>query len=462
MNAGKTLQIAWREFTATVLTKAFLFGLLFMPLIMAIGVAVVPLLINFKSPPIQGSIALVDPSGDLLPRLERSLSKEALLAKREEVNKRLDEVMPSALRGMREQPDVQKKMQDALGEVPDVRFHLVSPETLAAEKERLKLTGQQAEGMERLLMIVQVDDNAIVATDANTPLGSYRVFEREALDSRFSKDIRDAMRQAIIDARMSARQLDADNIRELMQVRSPDTEVISSKGTQGKNEVARMLLPVAFMMLIFISVMAGGQQLMTSTIEEKSSRVVEVLLAAVSPVELMAGKILGQMAVGAVMMSVYGGLMLLGLISFSLMGLVSLSSLVLLGVFFLLSSLTIASLMAAIGAAVNDIREAQSLLTPVMLMLILPMMLISPVMSDPNGSLATALSLIPPASPLVMVMRLSANTPPPMWHVVLALVLNAIAAMLSVWLAGKVFRIGLLMYGKPPNLLTLWRWIRMA
>lgn len=462
MNVGKVLQIAWREFTTTVLTKAFLFGLLFMPLMMVVGFAIVPWLTNLKSPPVSGTIAVVDPSGELLPRLTKSMSREALVAKRAELTKRMDEVMPESLKGFRTQPGVESQMQEALGEVPNLVFRAIDSTALEAEKERLKQPKDSDQTSDNLMMILVVDANAVTPVGAGTELGGYRVFEREALDSRFGKEVRDGMRQAIVDARLNARQLNAADIRALMDVPRPEVEVVSAKGTESKNEVARMLLPIAFMMLIFISVMAGGQQLMTSTIEEKSSRVVEVLLAAVSPVELMTGKIIGQMAVGALMMGVYGALLLVGLATFSMFGLVSPSALIYLCLFFLLSATTIAALMAAIGAAVNEIREAQSLLTPVMLMLVLPMMFIGPVMSDPNGGLATVMSLVPPASPYVMVMRLSSNVPPPFWQVLLALVLNTIAAVLSVWIAGKVFRIGLLMYGKPPNLMTLWRWVRMA
>ncbi|AVP96298.1 hypothetical protein C7S18_03435 [Ahniella affigens] len=462
MNVGKVIQIAWREFTTTVLTKAFLFGLLFLPLMMVIGIAVVPWLTNLKSPPVTGTIAIVDPSGELLSRLTESMSREALLAKREALNQRLDEVMPGSFKSLRSQPGVESKLQEALGDVPNLKFRAISLAALDAEKELLKQPKRADQDNDTLQMILVVDANAVTTSDGSTALGGYRAFEREVLDSRFSKEVRDGMRQAIVDARLSARQLNAADIRALMEVPRPEVEVVSAKGTENKNEVVRMLLPIAFMMLIFISVMAGGQQLMTSTIEEKSSRVVEVLLAAVSPLELMTGKIIGQMAVGALMMGVYGGLLLIGLATFSLVGLISVSSLVYLCLFFVLSATTVAALMAAIGAAVNEIREAQSLLTPVMLLLILPMMLMGPVMSDPNGGLATVVSLVPPASPYVMMMRLSSNVPPPVWQILLALLLNAVAAVMAVWFAGKVFRIGLLMYGKPPNLLTLWRWVRMA
>ncbi len=216
------------------------------------------------------------------------------------------------------------------------------------------------------------------------------------------------------------------------------------------------------MLLLFLAAITGGQMLMTSTIEEKSSRVVELLLAAVSPMQLMAGKILGQGAVALLMLGVYGAVGMAGLAAAAAIGLLEPALLAWLVVFFLIAYVTLAALMAAIGAAVNEIREAQSLLVPVMLAMSLPMMLNVPLARDPNGTLATVLSLVPPISPMVMVLRLSSNTPPPGWQVALSVVLGLVGVALAVWLAAKVFRIGLLMHGKPPDLRTLWRWIRMS
>jgi ABC-2 type transport system permease protein len=222
------------------------------------------------------------------------------------------------------------------------------------------------------------------------------------------------------------------------------------------------ILPIAFMMLMFMAIMTAGQMLVTTTVEEKSSRVVEVLLAAVSPTQLMAGKILGQLGVGLLMMSVYAGLGVLALLSFALTGLVEFWQLAVFALFFLIAFATFGALMAAAGAAVNELREAQSLLTPVVLLAVAPMLLWMPIRSDPNSTLATVLSLTPPVSPFVMVMRISSNTPPPVWQIGLALLIGVLAAAAAMWVAGKVFRVGLLMHGKPPNFATLVRWVRMA
>jgi ABC-type Na+ efflux pump permease subunit len=214
--------------------------------------------------------------------------------------------------------------------------------------------------------------------------------------------------------------------------------------------------------LLFIGVLTGGQTLMTSTIEEKSNRVVEVLLAAVSPLELMWGKLIGQLGVGLVVMAIYIGMCVLGLFQFALFGLLDPMLIVWLLAFFLVTYLVFGALMLAIGAAVNQIADAQSLLGPVMLLLIAPYMLAPIIGQAPNSVFSVAVSFIPPINTFAMMARLATVTPPPVWQVLLSLLIGVAAAAGAVWFAAKVFRIGLLMHGKPPNLATLIRWARQA
>src|SRR5262249_28295444 len=177
------------------------------------------------------------------------------------------------------------------------------------------------------------------------------------------------------------------------------------------------VLPIAFTMLLFIGVMMGGQTLMTSTIEEKSSRVAEVLLSAVSPVELMAGKILGQMGVSMISLALYVVMGVALLLSFALLGLVDVTLLFYLAIFFVISYLVVGSLMAAIGAAVNEMKEAQSLMGPVMLVLIAPLALQVPISMNPNSAFSTIISFVPPVNTFTMLIRMTSSAPPPLWQV---------------------------------------------
>ena len=132
-------------------------------------------------------------------------------------------------------------------------------------------------------------------------------------------------------------------------------------------------------------------------------------------------------------------------------------------VFFLIAYFTIAALMTAVGSAVNDLREAQSLIGPVMIVLILPMLLWMPISENPNGAVAVVSSMLPPIQPFAMVMRLAAaNEPVPEWQIWLGAGIGALSVFAFVWGASRIFRVGVLMQGKPPSPLELLRWIRQA
>jgi ABC-2 type transport system permease protein len=456
---NKMLQIAWREFAATVLTKGFLIGLLIVPLMIGALVVVTPMLLNMKSPALKGEIAVLDGSGAVLERLRPQLEPKAFAERRRAFDERLNAAMPAAARAFAgSDARAGDAMKQIAGTLPEIGIRVIDAAALDDAKKRLTRHKDDPEG---LLAVLVVHDDAVVQ-GAAAQLGSYDFFVREKFDDRLAGELREAVKTAIVDARLASRQLDADDIRALTRVAYVRAQVITAKGARSNNEIAAKLLPAAFMVLLMITVMTAGQQLMTSTIEEKSSRVVEVLLAAVSPMQLMAGKILGQMAVALVMMLVLGGLLALTLVSFSVLGLIDPWLLVYLAIFFLIAFATMAALMSAIGAAVNELREAQSLLTPVMLLVMLPSILWMPITNSPDSKLAVVMSLLPPVSPFAMMLRIASHTPPPMWQVALSIVLGILGMLAAIWFAGKVFRVGLLMHGKPPNFMTLLRWVRMA
>jgi ABC-type Na+ efflux pump permease subunit len=219
---------------------------------------------------------------------------------------------------------------------------------------------------------------------------------------------------------------------------------------------------MGFMILLLVSVMTSGQQIMTTTIEEKSSRVVEVLLSAVSPIQLMTGKIVGQMVVGFVILGLYAGMGIAALVSFTLFGLVDPWLFFYLIIFYVIAYFIMGSLMAAIGAAVNELREAQTMMMPVMLTVMVPWLLWLPITRDPNSTFATVISFVPPINTFTMLLRMTSTNPPPLWQVWISILIGVASVYAALWFAAKVFRVGLLMFGKPPSFGTLIKWVRMA
>ncbi len=456
---SKVLHVAWREFISTVATKGFIIGVLVTPVILAVVILVLPLLIDPSPPKIDGELAILDPTGQVSAGVREYLKPEALAERRVEMEERIDELLPAQVKGLAGEAAMDQALESALGSVPEIAVvELPADADLEAEKAPL-LTGKVQDGGRLALAVV---DGQAIEPGADGKYGKYELFVREKLDDRIEDEIKDALREVIVDKRIAARGLDPEEITTLTRIGRVKSTTVTEEGERETSEGLNLLLPVGFMILLLISVMTGGQYLLTTTIEEKSSRVVEVLLSAVSPLELMTGKIIGQLCVGFLLLALYAGMGFSALVSFSLLGLIDPWLLLYLVIFYLIAYFVIASMMAAIGAAVNEMREAQTLMTPVMLVIMIPWILWMPISRDPNSIFATVTSLLPPINSFVMLLRMTSTTPPPLWQVWLSILIGVASVWAAVWLAAKVFRVGLLMHGKPPNLATLWRWVRMA
>lgn len=465
----KVWLVAAREFTATVMTRGFFIGMLITPALLALVVIVFPRMMTRTPPKVEGEIAVVDPTGRVADGLRAYLAPERIAERREAERQRIENATPEVLRRrMGGSPPASAPMRQsldaALGQVPSLQVTTLTA-SVDLEQAKAPLRAEDvaaAPGSSRRLALVVVHRDALERAAGRTQFGSYDLFVRSKLDDRLESEIRDGLRDAIIEARMGASGFDRREIEALTRVDRPQSRTVTAKGEQETSEVLNMLFPAAFMILLLMSVMTSGQYLMTSTVEEKSNRIVEVLLSAVSAMELMTGKILGQMAVGLLVLVLYAGLGLAALVSFAMLGLLDPVLIVFLLVFYVLAYFTIGSFMAAVGASVNEMREAQTLMTPVMLVMMVPWILWLPISREPNSALATVLSFIPPVSNFVMLLRMTSSAPPPMWQAGVSILLSAACVVATIWFAAKVFRIGLLMFGKPPTIGTLVRWVRMS
>ncbi len=276
----------------------------------------------------------------------------------------------------------------------------------------------------------------------------------------------------IRERRMEQREID----RETAQWITEDFRLKSTKiGSSGEEEdvlaqdLVRQWAPVVFVYLLWISVFTIAQMLLTNTIEEKSNRLMEVLLSSVSPIQLMMGKIVGIAMTGMTMLGswmVFFYLVTKFLprfidadIPFDLSVIATDPKfMVSFLVYFLLGYLFYAALLVGIGSVCNSLKEAQNLQTPIMLLLFVPLASMMPIGKDPNGLLAQVMSFIPPFTPFVMMNR--AAGPPSMMEYVLTTALLLVSVGVVMWAAAKVFRIGVLMTGKPPKLGEIIRWIR--
>ena len=446
--------VATREFLVTVSSKGFLIGVFIMPLIGLALTFAIPKIMNQRGAQIGVEVALIDSSGTLADTLRRELDPAVIIA-RQNAGRRA--VMEQAAPGSAGMADKAPAPQPV---VPKFSVKVL-PQGSTADAEKGWLSAQDIGERSRRALLV-VPPEAVTHASADAEYGSYQLYAPRNLPEDAEDMLQDAMRVTLTTERLRAGGLDPSLVQKATHVQQPRTVVVAPDGRQQAPAGLNRALPFIMGILLFMGVMIGGQALMTSTIEEKSSRVVEVLLAAASPLELMWGKLLGQMGVSLVMMSVYITLGVLALMQFAMFGLLDPLLIVWLLVFFLAAYLLFGALMLAIGAAVSQLADAQSLMGPVMMLLITPYVLTPFIGRQPDSTFAVVASFIPPVSPFVILARLASSSPPPVWQVLLSLAVSSGGACVAVWFASKIFRIGLLLHGKPPSFGTLIKWARMS
>ncbi len=442
---AKVLAVAWREFKYTALTKAFVFGALILPLIIWAIIGLTPLLISREPPPLTGTLAIVDPSGLVAAEAEKGFRAAA-----ERPKDLTGQAMAAVAAAQSGDPSALQNATDMTGPVNIT----VEPTTDASQAEALRERVRSNE----LLGVVVVDQKLLTA-DAEG--GKLELLVQTTSSPKHTSLYERILRDATVKARVTATGGDYAKLTSILKRPEIDTQrVARGGGTAKERGDARMLVPMVFMLLLWIATFSSGQYLLTTTIEEKSNKVMEVLLSAVSPMQLLTGKILGQGLVSLVIIVVYGGVAMSGLAFLSMADLIQPSLLVYLALYYVMAYFMIATMMAAVGSAVSDLREAQALVTPAMLVLMLPMILWLPISDNPNGMLATVTSFVPPAIPFVMILRLAGSEPVAAWQIAVSIVVGFAAMFAMLWAGARIFRVGVLMQGKPPSPLELLKWIR--
>jgi len=230
-------------------------------------------------------------------------------------------------------------------------------------------------------------------------------------------------------------------------------------------------------LMLYMTILLYAVAVMRATLEEKTSRVVEILISSIRPSELMLGKILGVGSVGLTQLAVW---VIFGVLAFTMglpalvsarpelvdpemisaalpgAGLAALFMALFIGGYFLY-----AAVYAAVGAMCSTEEEAQQAQFPVVMLLIFPVMFLMPIIENPNSALAVGTSLVPFFSPILMYARVATGSVP-LWQVLTAIFLLFAGVLVVAWLAGRIYRVGLLMQGKRPTLPELWRWVRAA
>lgn len=276
--------------------------------------------------------------------------------------------------------------------------------------------------------------------------------------------------RALREARLTAAGHDPDDIAALIEGVDLTPVQVTAGGEQRAGGFAAFTLAFFLIFSLYFGIVMYGQQVLNGVLEEKSSRVVEVMLAAVTPTEMMLGKLAGICGAALTQMAVWLTTALIILSPGLLAGYAMLPEGVDLPIlplsvvfnffgFFVLGFIIYASFYAMLGAAFNSQQEAQQMAFVGVVPLIIPMLVVTPVIDSPDSTFSVVMSLIPPFTPLLMVLRIAVKTPPA-WQIALAYLLTTCFALFIAWLAARIYRVGILMYGKKPTFAELWRWVR--
>lgn len=416
----RLLPIVRREYMERVRSKAFLIGTFLGPLLMA-AFTLLPsaLMAKQRGKPLR--VAVLDESGALRGPVETSLREREVDGKPRFEVRPAGDGDPSALR--------ERLKRDVLDGTLDGYLYLPKD---ALERSLAEYHGKNVSNMMDIgLMDRAIDD-------------------------------------ALIGVRLEGAGIGGDRVREVMQRVELRTLQLSEKGER-EDRGASFFLAMMLLMTLYTTVAMWGAALMNGVIEEKTNRVVEVVVSSISATELFAGKLLGIGAVGLTQFLVWAGF-LLALSAYggaiAVMGGLKLPEiplhvLLLFVVFFLLGYFLYGAMYAAVGAAVNSQQEAQSLAFPVMMPLLFGVMLFPMVLSSPDGTLSVVCSFVPFWTPLLMFLRVATLTPPA-WQVLLSIALTVATVVVLNWGAARVYRVGILMYGKRPTFPEILRWVGRA
>jgi ABC-2 type transport system permease protein len=293
---------------------------------------------------------------------------------------------------------------------------------------------------------------------------------RNAGDVTRTRELRRALSNAAIARRLGEQGIHVADLTGLMRGVGINLVKITRHG-ESKEGGEGLLVGFILAMMLYSTLIFYGVSTMRSVLEEKTSHIVEVLASSLRPVQLLGGKILGVAAVAltqyviwtltAAGVGTYGAAMAASMspgaadLKLHIPG----ALLVYLVLYFLAGYFLYAALYAAVGAAVSNEQDAQQLQIPVIMPLILALVFLNFILHDPNSTASTLLSFIPFFTPILMIFRIALQTPP-FWQIALSLGLTVLTTLAVMMASARIYRVGILMYGKRPSLVELLRWLR--
>ena len=337
--------------------------------------------------------------------------------------------------------------------------------------EELKSTGTAQDEfrseVERRLRLKEVDAYLILPPDVMQG-GKVQFYRRNTSDLLSTRRIQSALENVIREQRLIEAHVDRNTMAQLARAVEFETTRISGSGSE-RDSGGGFALVFGVGFIMYITVLLYGQVVLGAVIEEKETRIAEVLFSSVKPFTLMMGKLLGVSMVALTQLAIWG----LAFTGFALYGVNLLASrgvpsaipkiplifYLYFVVFFLVGYFVYATLYALLGSVVTTAQEGGQAAMPIIMLLVISFYLFLPVSRNPDSTLSFWLSMIPFFAPISMLVRIVTQTPP-LWQILLSLLIGVTTATFLTWVASKIYRVGMLMYGKRPSIPEVLRWVR--
>ncbi len=415
MNLKKIFAVSKWEFIERVKTKTFIVSLILTPLILIIFTIMPTFLAETGSRAIE-TIGLIDTSGVYLPLMREKLEKF-----------RLPDGQPNYI------------LLNLSGKNTPI-------EDLIADADSKILEGR----LEGYIMIYHINEDSLMPEYRSKKSGSLydiRRFEEAFNEIRFN-------------LKLTERGIDPEIVELISRKINIRQVKIEEAGKETNvNFFATFFSSIVFLMLLMMMIIYSGGMLIRSLVEEKSSRLIEILISSCTPYELIAGKILGLGALGITQIIIWA-LVSLTLVSSSLIPPQIFNNILPILVYFLLGFIFYTSIFVGVGSIVTSEQEAQMITTYLSLILIFPVVFAITIFDNPNSSLINILMYIPLTLPSVMILRLNI-TPVNIWEILITITIMVLSIYITILLSAKIFRIGILSYGKRPSVKELLMWLKM-
>ncbi|MEK7380967.1 MAG: ABC transporter permease [Gemmatimonadota bacterium] len=433
----KAWVVAKREFLERVRTRQFIIGTVLGPVLMG-ALFVVPILLS--SPSSSKRIVIVDAAdGEFGAKVEAALARSMIDGGDEG-----------------ERPRFFVSRIPAAGRAAEVRDSLIAT------------VGQEDEGEEALTGVLVVSDRVLTSDSLEYFGSNVTSLSEMGIMSRLVRDV-------AVSERLTRLGIEPSLLMEAIRPIDLVTTRVSRGKATGESGESSFMLAYVMSLLLYMALLIYGMQVMTSTVEEKTNRINEVLVSSLRPFELLLGKVVGVGSVGLLQMGIWVGTAygiataraplakLAGVSAEAVSALpipeIPLGLVLVFLLYFLLGFFFYSAAYAAVGSTCNTVQETQQAQMPVTLMIVAGLMVMFKLLNEPNGQLAQILSLVPPLAPFVVPVRYSLS-PLPLPELALSVVVTGLGVLGMAWVAGRIYRVGILMYGKKASFREIFRWIR--